>query len=133
MTTQLWCMLLGVILPYIWAFSSVPFRFKQFGAADLNEPRVQGDSLESGGARAIGAQMNAWEALAVFGFANVAAYMAGVSPDGDWSMAAMIWVAARVSHGVFYIGGIAPLRVLSFVAGLGMSLWIFVMAIMVAG
>lgn len=129
MTIQLWCLLIGVVLPYIWAGASLPFRSKQFGKPDLREPRVQGDKLEGGGARAVGAQMNAWEALAVFSVANLSAFMAGVDPSGNWSLAAMIWVVARILHGGFYIGDIAPARVLSFVTGLAMSLWIIAMAL----
>ncbi|MCZ6501163.1 MAG: MAPEG family protein [Gammaproteobacteria bacterium] len=130
MTVPLWCLMIGVILPYVWAFSSLPFRAKQFGSPDLKEPRVQGEQLTGSGARAWGSQMNAWEAVIVFGAATVAAIVAGVSPEGNWSMASMIWVVARASHGGFYIRGIAPLRILAFTIGMGMSFWIFAMAIM---
>ena len=92
MTIPMWCMLAGLLLPYIWAGASVPFRFKQFGAADLAKPRVQGDQLTEGGHGAWGAQFNAWEALAVFTVANMIAYMGGVDPEGNWALAAMIWV-----------------------------------------
>ena len=129
MTTVLICLLIGMILPYVWAFGSVPFRSKQFGKPDLDEPRVQADQLVDGGARAVGAQANAWEALIVFTAANCAAFAMGVDPEGHWTLAAMIWAAARVGHGIFYIMGIAVLRILAFVIGLGMSLWIMTMAI----
>ena len=129
MTIQLWCLLIGAVLPYIWAGSSLPFRSKQFGKPDLREPRVQADKLEGAGARAVGAQMNAWEALAVFTVANLAAFMAGVDPSGNWSLAAMIWVVARVLHGGFYIADMAPARVLAFLVGIAMSIWITVMAL----
>ncbi len=129
MTTILWCMLAGVLLPYIWAGASLPFRAKQFGAPDLKEPRVQGEKLVDAGARAWGAQANAWEALAVFTVANLSAFMAGVDPEtSSWSLAAMIWVVGRIGHGVFYIANIAPLRIVGFVTGVGMSLWIMFMA-----
>jgi uncharacterized MAPEG superfamily protein len=129
MTIQLWCLLAGLVLPYVWAFGTVPFRAKQFGNFDLNYPRVQAEQLKEGGARVWAAQSNAWEALAVFAVANLAATMAGVDPAGNWATAAMIWVAARVSHGVFYLADVAPLRVLSFATGFGMSGWIIAMAI----
>ncbi len=129
MTIQLWCLLGGMILPYIWAGASIPFRVKQFGQPDLNEPRVQGENLEGPGARAVGAQANAWENLIVFATANLAAFMAGADPEGNWSLAAMIWFGARACHGISYIAGIAPLRILCFVTGLGMSIWIFTMAL----
>ena len=130
MTIQLWCLLAGVILPYIWAGTSVPFRIRQFSNVDLNEPRVQAELLTDGGARVWGAQSNAWEALGVFAVANLAAFMAGVDPAGYWSIASMIWVVARIGHGAFYIMGIVPARVLGFVAAFGSSLWIIVLAIM---
>lgn len=129
MTTQLICLLIGMVLPYIWAFSSLPFRNGQFGKVDLNEPRVQGEQLTGGGARAVGAQGNAWEALIIFTVANVAAITMNVDPQSNWALAAMIWAAARVGHGIFYIMGIAPLRVLSFVISTGMSFWIMIMAL----
>ena len=129
MTIPMWCMLAGVILPYIWAFASVPFRFKQFGDADLAQPRVQGDQLTDGGHGAWGAQFNAWEALAVFTVANLIAFMGGVDPEGNWFLAALLWVVLRFFHGVFYIANIPPLRVLCFAGGMGMSLWIVFMAL----
>ncbi len=129
MTTILWCLLAGVLLPYILAGATLPFRQKQFGSPDLNEPRVQGDQLTEAGGRAWAAQSNAWEALAVFTVANVAALMAGVDPAASsWTLAAMIWVGARIAHGVFYIAGVAVLRVLGFAVPTGMSLWIMFMA-----
>jgi uncharacterized MAPEG superfamily protein len=129
MTTQFWCLLIGVLLPYVWAGASLPFRKQQFGSPDLNEPRVQGEQLTGAGARAWGAQMNAWEAIIVFGAANFAAFAAGVEPTGSWSIAAMIWVAARAAHGAAYVAGVTPVRVLAFVTGSGMSLWIFGIAL----
>jgi len=129
MTIQLWCLLGGIILPYLWAGTTLPFRAKQFGKPDLNEPRVQAERLEGAGARAWGAQSNAWENLIVFAVANMAAFMGGVDPDGNWSLAAMIWLAARAGHGLAYISNIAVLRVLCFATGLGMSLWIISMAL----
>jgi len=129
MTIQLWCILAGMILPYIWANSTLPFRAKQFGKPDLAEPRVQGEQLQGAGARAWGAQSNAWEALIVFSAANLMAFMAGVDPSGNWSLAAMIWLGARAMHGVMYVAGITSLRILAFAVGFGMSFWIAAMAL----
>ncbi len=128
MTIPLWCLFVGVVLPYVWAGSSVPHRISQFGSPDLRQPRVQAEQLTGAGARAWGAQMNAWEALIVFAAANMAALATGVDAGGLWSTAAIIWVVARVAHGIFYIRDIAPMRILSFAIGLGMSISIFVLA-----
>ncbi|MBQ74934.1 MAG: hypothetical protein CMQ20_07905 [Gammaproteobacteria bacterium] len=129
MTVQLWCLLIGAMLPYVWHFVSVPFKNKQFGEVDIGEPRAQGMGLVDTGARVWAAQLNAWEALGLFSVANLAAFMAGVDPEGYWSLAAIIWVVARVCHGGFYIAGFGLVRVLCFAVGLGMCLWIFSMAL----
>ncbi len=129
MTIPLTCLLLGMVLPYVWAFASLPFRSKQFGQPDINEPRVQAEHLTGAGARSVGAQANAWEALIVFGIANFSAFFAAVDPAGHWNTAAIIWVGARFGHGIFYIMGLAPLRVIAFAISVGMSFWIMVMAL----
>jgi len=128
MTIPLWCLLGGVVLPYIWAGASLPFRSKQLGTVDLDQPRLQAAELVGSGAGAWGAQLNGWEALTVFMAVTLMAFMQGVDPTGNWALASMIWLGARVSHGVFYIVGNAMLRVLSFTVGMGMAIWIIVMA-----
>ncbi len=130
MTIPLWSLLIGAVLPYVWHFASIPYKTKQFGSLDINSPRVQAENLEDVGARVWGAQMNAWEALTIFGVANLAAFMAGLDPEGNWSIAAMIWVGARVLHGVFYIAGVGLVRMMCFAVAYGVSLWIMVMAAM---
>ena len=128
MTIPLWCLLGGVVLPYVWAGASLPFRSKQLGSIDLQQPRLQALQLTEGGAGAWGAQMNQWEAIGVFTAATLAAFMSNVDPAGSWATASVIWLAARALHGVFYVMGKAQLRVLSFTASFAMSIWIFVMA-----
>lgn len=133
MSTILICLLIGSIFPYLLAFATVPFRNAQLGSIGLDHPRAQATQLTGVGARVRDAQDNAWEALTLFGVANLAAFMAGVSPDGNWQTAAMVWVAARAAHGVCYSMGFTYPRVLSFGLGLGMSFWILVMALTAAG
>ncbi len=129
MIIPMWCLMGGVVLPYIWAGASVPFRNSQLGGLDLAQPRLQAASLTEGGAGAWGAQMNQWEALSVFMAANVAAFIQGVDPTGGWATASIVWLVARVLHGVFYVMGQAALRVAAFVASLAMSVWIFGLAV----
>lgn len=131
MTTPLWCLMFGVLMPYLLAGASIPFRNKQFGTVDLDHPRVQGDALTGAGARSWAAQSNAWEAVIVFACATLVAYVAGVDPAGSWATASLIWVFARASHAVFYIGGQTVPRIIAFAVGMGMSIWIFVMAVQV--
>ena len=130
MTIPLWCLLGGVVLPYVWAGVSVPFRNRELGGLDLEQPRLQAMALTGAGAGAWGAQMNQWEAVSVFSAATLAAYMQGVDAAGNWAIASIIWLVARTLHGAFYVAGIAVLRVASFVASTAMSVWIFIMAIL---
>ena len=129
MTIPLWCLVGGIVLPYIWAGVSVPFRNKELGGLDLDQPRVQALSLTGGGAGAWGAQMNQWEAITVFLVANVVAYMQGVDPAGAWATASITWLVARTLHGVFYVLEKATLRVACFVAGMASSIWIVVLGV----
>ncbi len=129
MTIPLWCLVGGLVLPYVWAGVSVPFRNKELGSTDLAQPRLQAAGLTGGGAGAWGAQMNQWEAISVFSAATLIAFMQGVDPAGSWATASIVWLVARLLHGVFYVMQMATLRVASFVASLAMSAWIIVMAI----
>jgi len=124
----MWSLLAGIFLPYILAFASLPFRLKQFGEVDFRYPRRQAEKLVDVESRVVSAQFNAWEALTIFGVANLIALMSGLDAIGYWSMAAMVWVIARVFHGVFYIVNIPVLRIICSSTGLGMSLWIVFMA-----
>ena len=128
MTIPMWSLLAGIFLPYIWAFVSLPFRLKQFGEVDFRYPRRQAEKLVDAGSSVVSAQFNAWEALTIFGVANLIAFMSGLDAIGYWSIAAMVWVIARVFHGVFYIVNIPVLRIICSSTGLGMSLWIVFMA-----
>lgn len=129
MTIPLWCLVGGLILPYLWAGVSVPFRNKELGSTDLAHPRLQAAGLTGGGAGAWGAQMNQWEAIGVFSAATLIAFIQGVDPTGSWATASIIWLSARVLHGTFYVLQLAALRVAAFATSLAMSGWIIVMAI----
>ena len=127
MTTPFWCLLAAVFLPYVWAGVTVYYKKQQLGVIDANHPRAQSAELKDAGARAIAAQLNAWEALPVFGAAVVVAHLAGADA-GLSAIASLVFVASRALHGVFYINNLALLRSLSFVAGFGACLWLFGLA-----
>ena len=84
------------------------------------------------GARGWAAPLNHWESLVVFGVANTAALVAGADPAGDWSLAAPLWVAAALLHGLFSLAGVAAARLTALLVALAMSGWIFAMAIQAA-
>ena len=116
MTIPLWCLALGVVLPYVWN----PFSFserKALGGPDFRTPRLQTAQLEGAGARAMGAHANAFEALVVFGVAVLINHLAGA--DASYSAGlALVWLAARIAHGAFYVADRQLPRTGAFVVGL---------------
>jgi uncharacterized MAPEG superfamily protein len=127
MTTPFWCVLIAIFLPYVFSGIAVYHRQKQFGSVDNTRPREQSAQLTGAGARAYAAQQNAWEALPVFGLSVLVAHAAGADP-GSSATASMLWVAARVAHGIFYVSDLATFRSLSFGVGIGCCVWLFWLA-----
>lgn len=127
MTTPFWCLLIAIFMPYVLAGTGSYFKVKQFGALDNNQPRVQAAGLTGTGARVNAAQLNAWEALAVFSASVFVAHFAGADPGGS-ATASVVFVAARILHAVFYAADLAPLRSLSFAVAFGACLWLFWLA-----
>lgn len=113
MTTPLWCLILVAIFPYLLAGTGAFLRIRQLGSLDNAEPRIQAEQLTGAAARALHAQANAWEAVAFFGTAVVVSHLAGADAEKA-AFVAMIYVGARVLHGVFYIANLPTLRTASF-------------------
>ena len=128
MTTALMCLLIVAILPYVFTGAGAYLRIKQFGSLDDQQPRVQALELRGTGARAYAAQHNAWEALAFFASADVVTHLVGVDP-AKTALPLIIFVVARVLHGIVYIANLAALRTLIFVIGTGCVLHLFYLAI----
>ena len=129
MTTPLWCLLIVALLPYVLSFAGGYFKMRQFGSVDNKHPRIQAAKLEGVGARALGAQENAWEALGFF--TAVLAVLHFASPDAArGSTAASLslgFLATRVAHPILYLANLDILRSIVFLLGLGCGvalLWI---------
>lgn len=127
MTIPFWCLLVAALLPIVLSWVSGYYRQQQLGNIDNKHPRQQYAQLQGAGARAVAAQQNAWEALMIFTGAVLIAHLAGAN-GAQASMAALIFVAARALHAVFYLANWDILRSLAFVVGLGCSIWLYVMA-----
>ncbi len=127
MTTPFVCLVIVAALPYVLAGVGAFFRYRQLGTIDNNHPRLQAQQLEGTAARAYAAQQNAWEALALFGIAVLMAHLAGADGAAS-STAAIVFVAVRLLHAVFYVANLAPLRSLAFVVGLGCCVRLFWLA-----
>jgi uncharacterized MAPEG superfamily protein len=128
MTIPFWCLFAAVLLPYVWFSFAAPFRASQFGKAlDLRTPRLQDSALTGRAARAQGAHQNSLEALAYFGPAVLVAHL--THADVAWSARlSVLFIVARVVHGIVYMADKPPLRTAFFAIGLLASLALFVLA-----
>jgi uncharacterized MAPEG superfamily protein len=128
MTTPLWCVAIGCLLPYVWGILAQAGRFKKVGRTFDNKlPRVQQMEMTGWCARAYGAHNNAFEAIIVFAPAVIVATM--TSADPVWmERLAIAWVGLRVAHGLLYIANVDIVRTLSFVAAYACAIGMFVLA-----
>ena len=124
MSTVIVCLFIGAIIPIILSWVGGYFRMQQFGKVDNKNPRSQSAALESTGARAVAAQQNAWESLAVFIAGVVALHARGAISDVAGTLA-VVWVVARILHAVFYLIDLDILRTLAFILSFGCSLALF--------
>jgi uncharacterized MAPEG superfamily protein len=115
-------------MPYVLSGVGVAHKRRQFGTVDNNNPRAQSAQLTGAGARALAAQQNAWEALAVFTASLAAAFFAEVEPEA-LAVPALIFVGARIAHAACYLSDLASARSGSFFVGTVACLWIFGMAL----
>ena len=128
MNTVIGSLVILCILPLSCAWIAGYHRQKQLGSIDNKEPRIQALQLTGAGARAMAAQANSWEALAVFSAAILAVFISGVALQSvaTWSMA---FVALRIVYIPMYIGNQDKLRSLVFIAGFGICIYLFYLAL----
>ncbi len=128
MTVPFWSVLIMLLIPYALAGFGAFQRQKQLGVVDNKNWRAdQLPELTGAGARAYSAQANAWEAVAMFTAAVVVAHLAGADPELS-SIAAMIFIVARIAHAILYIADLDKLRTVVFLVGWGCCLWLFGLA-----
>jgi uncharacterized MAPEG superfamily protein len=127
MTVPFWCVFVAGLLPYVWVGVAARERGRQFGSTDNKLPRAQELALKGVGARAMGAHNNAFEALPFFAAAVIIAHLTGA--DKDWSAdLALLFVAARIAHGILYLADLDILRSLSFGVAQLCTIGLFVLA-----
>jgi uncharacterized MAPEG superfamily protein len=109
------------VLPYLLAFTGSYFKMQQFGSVDNKHPRVQAAKLEGVGARALAAQMNAWEALGLFTAVQLVLHVANPEAARGATAAnlSLAFVATRILHPIFYLANIDIARSGVFVIGIG--------------
>lgn len=129
LATAYWCVLIAAVLPLVWsaiAKASGP-RF------DNRDPRgwlARQDNPRS--LRANAAQLNAFEAFPSFAAGVVLAQLAGVEP-GQIGLLSVIFIVARILHGVLYLANLATLRSLAWTAGFSSVLGLLVQAALAVG
>jgi uncharacterized MAPEG superfamily protein len=115
MAIAYWCVLAAALLPYAW------IAVAKTGAPGYNnkDPRswlARQDSYRVRNANA--AHLNAFEAFPAFAAGVLMAQLAGVEP-ARIDLFAMLFVALRIAHGVFYLAALHGLRSLAWAAGFG--------------
>ena len=124
MSILLFALFIGALLPIVLSWVGGYYRGQQFGSIDNKNPRAQSAALEGAGARAVAAQQNAWEALAIFTAAVVAQTVRGGNVETA-SILALVWLGARIGHAVFYLANLDVLRSLAFLVGLACAVALF--------
>ena len=119
-----WCILIAALLPYAWVFVA-----KQSGERYNNrDPRDwQSKQTNPRSNRAHAAHLNGFESFPVFVAGVLMAQLAGVSP-ATVNMLAVVFVVARVLHGVFYVANVQALRSLVWLVGFASAIGLIVLA-----
>ena len=128
MTTVITSLLILCILPIACAWIAGYHKQKQLGSVDNKEPRTQALQLTGAGARAMAAQGNTWEALAIFSAAVLALFIAGVDL-ATVSTQAMVYTALRVAYIGLYLANLDKLRSIAFLAGFVICMHFFYLAL----
>jgi uncharacterized MAPEG superfamily protein len=100
----------------ILAFIGGYLRYKHVDKFDNRHPREQQAELTGVAARILAAQKNAWEALIFYSAVTLLAFYSSVNLR-ELSGAAILFLACRVLHPIFYALDLALFRSLIFIVG----------------
>lgn len=119
--------LIAAFLPYVWVFVGGALRARREEGFDNRYPRQQAARMEGLGARAYGAQQNAWEALAVYAPVALVAHLAD-APAAAAETTGLLFLIARVAHGLLYLADLPTLRSLVWTFGWGCCIYLAILA-----
>lgn len=128
MNTVIGCLLILCILPIVCAWIGGYHKQKQLGKVDNKEPRAQAQQLTGAGARAVAAQANSWEALAVYSAAVLAVFISGIG-FGEITTLSMVLVALRIVYIPAYLANQDIVRSLIFLGSFGICMYFFYLAL----
>ena len=124
MPVALMVLMFVAFIPYVLAGVGNYLRVQQLGHLDNQNPRAQAAELKGAGARAVAAQSNAWEALALYSATILAVFASGVSWP-ELTVPSIIFAATRLVHPVLYIANIAAAR--SIVVAIGLASCVYML------
>lgn len=108
-----WCILIAAALPYVWVY------FAKYGAPGYNNRNPRGWIAKQSDyrvQRANGAHLNAFEAFAPFAAGVLMAQAAGVAHERI-ALLAVVFIIARIAHGLLYLADKQALRSLAWLIG----------------
>ena len=132
MTIALWCLLVAVLLPYVFTTIAKVLMVRATGHLDNHDPRAFLAQAEGAAKRAHNSQLNAFEALPGVVAGVLTATIVGVD-QGTLDALAIAWVVLRILHGVCYITNRPTLRTLVWGCALGCVVAMFGLAAAAGG
>ncbi|MEJ2515097.1 MAG: MAPEG family protein [Gammaproteobacteria bacterium] len=123
MTVAFWCVLAAAFLPLLFTGLA-----KLGGRGfDNRAPRAWLESQSGWRLRAHWAQENSYESFPPFAAGVIIAHIAG-APQGTIDALALVYVAARLVYGGFYVANLALARSLAWTAGAACVVGLFIAA-----
>lgn len=124
MTTAYWCVLVTIMLPYVWvAIARLPGLTLERNLI----PRIVSDELTGVRQRMFWAHLNALEVIAPFAAAVIVAQVLGVQQDKINNLA-LAFVGFRVAHALAYASNLGILRSVTFLGGFACVVALFISA-----
>ena len=124
MSIAYWCILIAALLPYLWV-SLAKKTGERYNNRDPRDWQARQTNPRSN--RAHAAHLNGFESFPAFVAGVLMAQLAGVAPT-TINLLAIVFVIARVLHGVFYVANVQALRSLVWLVGFASALALIVMA-----
>jgi uncharacterized MAPEG superfamily protein len=121
MTIALWCVAIAAVLPILCTGIAKGGAIRNF---DNRNPRDWLGMQHGYQARANAAQLNSWEALAVFSAGVFAAHLAH-APQARVDLFAEIFIVVRIVYLACYLADLATLRSIVWFIGFGLSMAMF--------
>lgn len=122
MTISYWCVVFAIFLPLIWVGIA-----KANGTGyDNSKPREWLAKQQGRAQRANWAQQNAYEAFPPFAAGVIIAHLTN-TPQNVIDTLAVIFIVARIAHGILYINDKHMLRSLVWLVGFGATIALFLL------